>query len=215
MVETGSFSEEFALLQECLARIPDPRRSRGKVHPLVGILSLVVLGLMAGQRSLSDISRWGKLHPGVLDLLGLRRSPSVSTLSRILRWISVEEVRASLLAFARRLNASRWGEKGLRVVALDGKTLRGAWENGKQLHLLEVFAQKAGLALDQVAVEGALEEVAAAQAWVEEVAKELPGLEVLTGDALLAQRDLCQAIVEGQRHYVLKLKKTKVCSTRM
>jgi hypothetical protein len=60
-----------------------------------------------------------------------------------------------------------------------------------------------------------LGEVGAAQGWVEEVAKELPGLEILTGDALLAQRDLCQAIVEGERDYLLKLKKTRASSTRM
>lgn len=209
MMESTLLPEEFALLWECLAKIPDPRWARGKVHPLVGVLSLVVLGLMAGNRSLSDISRWGKLHPELVAGLGLRRSPSVSTLSRLLRRVSVAAVRRSLLEFACRLNEGRSGQEGLRVVALDGKTLRGAWENGQQLHLLEVFAHQGALALDQVVAKGALGEVAAAQAWVERVAQELPGLEILTGDALLAQRDLCQAIVDGHRNYLLKLKKTR------
>lgn len=215
MTESTSLPQEFYLLQECLAKIPDPRRARGKVHPLEAVLSLAVLGLMARCRSLSDISRWGKLHPELVAGLGLRRRPSVATLSRLLRQVSVAAVRRSLLEFAWRLNEGRSGHNGLRVVALDGKTLRGAWENGQQLHLLEAFAHQGALALDQVVVQGALGEVAAAQAWVEQVAQELPGLEILTGDALFAQRDLCQAIVDGHRDYLLKLKKTSGPSMRM
>jgi hypothetical protein len=108
------------------------------------------------------------------------------------------------------------GTRGLELWLLRGKTLRGAWEKGKQLHLLEVSAHQGALALDQVVAKGALGEVAAAQAWVEQVAQGLPGLEILTGgDALLAQRDLCQVIVDGHRDYLLKLKKTRVPSMRM
>lgn len=47
----SSVADEFKLLRSCLETIPDPRHARGKVHPLVGILGLIVLGLMAGARS--------------------------------------------------------------------------------------------------------------------------------------------------------------------
>lgn len=66
---------------------------------------------MAQCCSLSDISRWGKLHPELVAGLGLRRSPSVSTLSRLLRQVSVAAVRRSLLEFACRLNKGRSGHK--------------------------------------------------------------------------------------------------------
>ena len=78
---------EFSLLQMCLASVCDFRKARGKVHPLVGALCLTVLALMGGARSLSDVSRWGKLHPEILAPLKLRRSPSVPTLSRLLRGV--------------------------------------------------------------------------------------------------------------------------------
>ena len=46
-------SDEFRVLRKQLEKITDERLSRGKVFPLDGVLSLVLLGLMCGQRSLS------------------------------------------------------------------------------------------------------------------------------------------------------------------
>src|SRR5438309_1806428 len=89
MIPASSLPDELALLQECLAAVTDPRHRRGIRHPLLAVLSLTVLALMAGQPSLSAIWRWGGLHPELLTALGLRCSPSVPTLSRLLRAVSV------------------------------------------------------------------------------------------------------------------------------
>jgi len=213
MAASSTVSEEFALLVASFAAITDSRFARGKVHPLPGVLALVVLGLMADCRSLSAISRYGQLHPEVLAPLGLRRSPSVATLHRLLRRISVGEVRAVLRDFTCHLQHQRTGGKAIGVAAVDGKTLRGVWEAGQQLHMLHLFAHTSAMALDQVAVGCALDETAAAQDWLEQVAPTFPGLTILTGDALYVEQDLCAAVVEGGRDYVLRLKKTKEPST--
>lgn len=205
---TSSVPEEFALLQACMVAITDPRRARGKVHPLGAVLSLTVLALMSGGCFLSDITRFGKLHPEVLGPLGLRRSPSVATLGRLLRLVSIVEVRGALLDFARKLNERRQYKDGLAVVAADGKTLRGVWENGKQAHVLHLFAHQAALMLDQVAVPHHKGEIEATKTWIEQVATQFPSLAILTGDAQLADRDLCAAIVAAGRDYVIRLKKT-------
>ncbi len=205
--KTTVLPEEFALLRCCLAGITDPRHRRGRVHPLEGVLSLSVLGLMGGCRSLSGIHRFGELHPEVLELLGLRRSPSVATLGRLLRWVSVAQVRAALRTFAQQLlEGRRWAEP--LTVAADGKTLRGVWEEGQQLGILHLFAHQAKLALDQVSTPYHVDEARATKAWLEEVAGQFPGLAVLTGDALLADRNLCAAIVAQGQDYLVKLKKT-------
>jgi hypothetical protein len=207
--------EEFALLVAAFAAITDSRFARGKVHPLPGVLALVVLGLMAGCRSLSAISRYGQIHPEVLAPLGLRRSPSVATLHRLLRRVSVAEVRTALAAFTRQVLAARTGRPEVGVVAVDGKTVRGVWEGAAHLHVLHVFAQGARLGLDQVAVGCALDETVAAQDWLATVAETFPGLTILTGDALSAEQDLCAAVVAGQRDYLLRLKKTSPPSMPM
>ncbi len=215
MPASSCVPEEFALLVSAFAAVTDTRFARGKVHPLPGVLALVVLGLMAGCRSLSAISRYGQIHPEVLAPLGLRRSPSVATLHRLLRRVAVAEVRAALATFTRQLLATRTGHPEVGVVAVDGKTLRGVWEGGEQLHLLHVFAQRSVLGLDQVAVGCALDETIAAQDWLATVAETFPGVSILTGDALYAEQDLCAAVVDGQRDYVLRLKKTNPPSTPM
>lgn len=203
----SSVPEEFALLRECFESVRDFRKDRGKVHPLVSVLCLTVLALMGGARSLSDISRSGKLHPEILGPLMLRRSPSVATLSRLLRGVSVNEVRAALAEFAKQLNEKRGQKHGLLVAAADGKTLKGVWEDGKQLHVLHLFAHNAALALDQVAVGHTAGEIRGTKDWIEQMAEQFPGLQILTADARLADRDLCQAIVDGRKDYVIRLKK--------
>lgn len=209
MTATSTVPEEFAPLVGALAAVTDPRFARGKVHPLPGVLALVLLGLMAGCRSLSAISRYGQIHPEVLGPPGLRRRPPVATLHRLLRLVRVAEVRAALLAFTRRLQQLREPGRGVGAVAVavDGKTLRGVREGGAQLHVLHAFAQTAALALDQVAVGSVREEVPAAPAWPAAVA--FPGLAVLTGDALFADQDLCAAAIAGRRDERLRLKKTR------
>jgi hypothetical protein len=207
--------DEFAILLDCLAEAADPRRARGKVHPLAGVLGLTVLGLMAGCGSLSAISRFGQIHPEVLGPLGLRRSPSVATLSRVLGRVAVADVRAALRAFVQRLLRGRGAEASATTVAVDGKTLRGVREDGDQLHVLQVFAHQGAVALDQVAAAPLRGEPAAAAAWVEAVAAAFPGLRVLTGDAIFADQTLCAALVADRRDYLVRLKKTNSPSTPM
>lgn len=210
METRSTVSEEFALLLEQLAGVTDRRFARGKIHPLVGVLGLTVLVLMAGGRSMSDISRYGKAHPEVLPPLGLRRSPSVATLSRLLRQVSVHELRQTLARFAVTLADRRDADLG--VVAVDGKWLRGTWEDGRQAHLLHLFAQNATLALDQRQVQngnGKGSEWDVAAGWMDELVQDFPGLEILTGDAAFAEQDLCVAIVAHERDFVVRLKKTR------
>lgn len=205
---SSSVPEEFALLIAAFAAITDSRFARGKVHPLPGVLALVVLGLMAGCRSLSAISRYGQIHPEVLAPLGLRRSPSVATLHRLLRRVSVAEVRAVMRSFAGELIARRGAADAVTEVALDGKTLRGTHADGTPLHVLRAFAQHAALALDQTPAAPLHGEVAAAVTWVNDLAGTFPGLAILTGDALFAEQSLCAAVVAGRHDYVFRLKKT-------
>ena len=206
---SSTVPEEFALLVSSFAAITDPRFARGKVHPLPGVLALVVLGLMADCRSLSAISRFGQIHPEVLAPLGLRRAPSVATLHRLLRQVAVGEVRAALASVSRQLHRRRTAGSGIGAVAVDGKTLRGVREHGAQLHVRHVFAHASALGLDQVAVPSVVGEVPAAQDWLATVAESFPEVSVLTGDALYAEQDLCAAVVAGGRDYVLRLKKNQ------
>ena len=213
MEHSSSLPEEFRLLRTQLDKVADQRCSRGKVHPLEGVLSLTVLALMCGQRSLSAVYRFGDTHPHLLRLLELRRSPSVQTLSRLLRMVSIGEVRYALLNFVRELMELR-GEH-MDVVAMDGKTVRGVRENGDQLRVLHLFSREGSVALDQVTIAHHTDEPKAAQEWIQKVSARFEGLGVLSGDALYADTDLAEAILAQGKDYVVKLKKTGPNSTQM
>jgi hypothetical protein len=43
---------------DMLAEVPDPRNNKGKRHPLVSILALVVIGLMCGHNGWTSIATW-------------------------------------------------------------------------------------------------------------------------------------------------------------
>ena len=129
MTDTTSLPDEFALLQQELSRLTDRRFARGKVFPLAGVLCLAVLSLMCGYRSLSAIHRFGDTHPELWTQLQLPRSPSVPTLSRLLRMVSVGELRQALMRFALELALQRGC--GVGVVAMDGKTMGGVREGGE------------------------------------------------------------------------------------
>jgi hypothetical protein len=115
-------------------------------------------------------------------------------------------VRQALRRFAQALLESR-EYRGELTVAADGKSLRGVWEEGKPLALVHFFVHQAQLTLDQERATDHLAEVKATQGWMEEVAKQFPGLAVLTGDARLADRTLGAAILAQERDYFLKLGK--------
>jgi len=212
----SSVPEEFLLLLQCCEQVADPRKARGKVHPLPALLGLSVLGLMAGQSTILDVQRWASRHPEVWQALRLRRCPSVCTLWRMFQQVSVEEVQRVLGTFAQQLATLRSTEAGRaeRTVALDGKTLCGVQEDGQPLRLLHAFASESALLLEAVPLPSHLEEPEAARAWVEALGERFPGIQVLTGDAAFAERSLCAAVLAAQRDYLVRVKKTNPCSSR-
>ena len=211
LLPASTVAEEFALLVRYCARVTDPRKARGKVHPLPALLALCILGLMAGQPSIKDVARWAGRHPEVWQALGLRRCPAVVTLWRLLQQVSVAEVRQILRDFTPHLAALRHPEEptaALRTVALDGKTLCGTREERQPLRVLHAFATEGALLLDALPLPSHVGEAGVAQAWLEALGERFPGLQVLTGDAAYADQSLCAAIVGAQRAYLVRVKKT-------
>ena len=49
-----------------LQSIPDPRSRRWRIHPLYGLLAVLLLAAMHGERSLSGMWQWGKAREQVL-----------------------------------------------------------------------------------------------------------------------------------------------------
>jgi hypothetical protein len=177
-------------LLEALARVPDPRGRQGRRYPAASMLALAVCAMACGARSLYAICQWGKEHQQlVCQALGIKRmrTPDGATLHRLFVRLEVEAFEAVL---------GRWlSDRGLKRgqgIAVDGKTLRGI--HGEELpgvHLISAYAHHSGVVLGQRAAPGKGQELEAVKAVLESL--DLKG-QIVTGDALLAQRDICRTI---------------------
>jgi hypothetical protein len=179
-------------LLEALAAVPDPRARRGRRYQIASVLAIGVCAMACGARSLYAIAQWGKQHQRlVCAALEIKRrsTPSHPQLHRIFAALDREAFEAVLAGWL--------AERGLIAgegIALDGKTLRGIHgEEVPGVHLVSAFTHQSGIVLGQEPAPGKGQELEAVKALLARL--DLRG-HVVTGDALLAQRDLSARIVE-------------------
>ena len=135
-------------LLAAFAEVPDPRRRRGRRHPLSAVLALATAAMLSGARSLYAIAQWGRLQPPeVLQTLGFTRdtSPCVATLHRAFKALDASAFEAALARWAQGQLGDDW-----EAVALDGKALRGI--HGEELpgvRLVAAYCDRVGLVLAQ------------------------------------------------------------------
>lgn len=190
-------------LLEVLSEIPDPRQRRGIRHPLSAILGLAVVAMLAGCKSYQAIAQFGRDKGfSLAQLLGFRRgkTPTKATYSILFRRLDVVAFEAALARWI----ASRLSEQHSRVIALDGKTLRGSRDGTVPgHHLVAAYAVEASAVLAQIRVDAKTNEHKAALQLLGIVP--IPG-RIFTGDAIFCQRDLCQQIVGEGGDYVFLVK---------
>src|SRR5487761_148352 len=64
-------------LLDLLAQVPDPRKRRGRRHPLGGLLAVGIAAVIAGPRAFAAIGQWAAdAGPDVLARLGAARQRS-------------------------------------------------------------------------------------------------------------------------------------------
>jgi predicted transposase YbfD/YdcC len=188
-----------------LSRVPDPRDPRGVRYPLAGLLAVAVCAVLAGARSFAAIGEWVlDLNPGHLGRLGLDKAPVESTLRKLFARLDAAALDAALAAFA-------WCRvrtiAGRRVIAMDGKTVRGARSATTTApHLIAALDHATGTVLGQSAVAAKSNEIPA-------VRDLIAGFDpadlhecVITVDAMHTQHDTAKAILDAGADYVLTVK---------
>jgi transposase-like protein len=131
--------------------VPDPRRAKGRRHPLSFVLALAACAVLAGAKSLTAIAEWAADAPAaVLSALGGPNreptgpsAPAEATVRRILQRADGDALDAAVGAWlAARdpgppTSARDAAAQLRRSLAVDGKTVRGARRiDGTQVHLL-------------------------------------------------------------------------------
>jgi uncharacterized metal-binding protein len=226
-------------LAAALAAVPDARRRRGRRHELTGLLTIAACACLTGARSYVAIGEWAAAQgAAVLERLGQASDEAVlpceSTLRRCLQTTDSAALDAAVAGWAiGQLTAQQAlaaganvavlpADAGRRVIAIDGKTLRGsaprftpeqiaaADRGGGRTHLVAAYDQASGITLGQTACAsgaGKGGEVAAAK----ELAAALDGRGLLAGsvitvDAGFTARELAADLRTRGAHWILRIK---------
>ena len=191
-----------------LRKLRDPRAANTS-YPLLEVLFVALAAVLCGAKSCTDMSDFGRRK---IDLL--RRFvplengvPSHDVFSDVFRMLDPEAFervfRGFVLAFAKFHGLNLSG-----VLAVDGKSLCGAYERGKSalpVHLVNVFAAKARLALATRKAPARNESEAALEVLQMLRLKR----KIVTTDALFCSRPFATAVLDRGGNYVLALKKNQ------
>jgi predicted transposase YbfD/YdcC len=191
-------------LLDLLAQVPDPRKRRGRRHALAGLLATGIAAVIAGSRSFAAIGQWAAdAGPEVLARLGAARGPAEeSTFRRAFALVGPDVLDRVLGAW---LHTRAVQAGGRLIIAIDGKTVRGAKDkSGKAPHLVAALAHGIGAVLGQVAVDVKSNEIPA----VRDLLKAFASLAtaVITIDAMHTQSDTAQVILSRGADYVMTVK---------
>jgi predicted transposase YbfD/YdcC len=191
-----------------LAAFPDPRARRGVRHPVAVVLGLAVCAVLAGARSFVAIAEWAAdADQATLAGLGVRGVvPCESTFRRVLQSLDADALDDAAGAWAQQRTAPAPG--GRRLIAVDGKTLRGSGTAGQPArHLLAALDHDQGVVLGQVDVQAKTNEIPMFAMLLDRI--DLAGA-VITADALHAQSAHAQYLA-GQRraHYLITVKRNQ------
>jgi predicted transposase YbfD/YdcC len=196
---------DHATVVSVLAGVADPRARRGVRHRLVTILGLAVCAVLAGARSFTAIAEWAadadertRAELGVTGVV-----PCESTIRRTLQSLDADAFDGWAGGWAQQRTVPPPG--GRRLVAVDGKTLRGS-ASGEEpgRHLLAALDHAHGVVLGQVEVGAKTNEIPMLPVLLDRI--ELSGA-IVTADAMHAQREHARYLV-AQRgaHYILTIK---------
>jgi predicted transposase YbfD/YdcC len=190
-----------------LSLIEDPRSHVNRQHNLVDIMFLVMAAVVSGCEGWQEIEDFGT---NKLDWLRKYRPfacgiPTRHSIARIIKGVKIEPLVQSLFAW---VNARRKAA-GQPIIAIDGKTIRGAVnQNGPDnaLHLVSAFDTGEGLVLCQQATKNKGGEIEAVRQLID--CLDIKGT-IVTMDALHCQKDTLQQLTKSGADFVVQVKENQ------
>ncbi len=192
--------------------LEDPRQS-GKVwYPLDEILLLCLLAVIAGAEGWVEVAEFGKAK---LDFLRRFRpyangTPSHDQLGDLFAALDAEAFQSCFIAWVGSLTSCRRRASGTKlgpdIVAIDGKTLRRAYQEGgakAPIHMISAWSSRQRLVLGQKKVAEKSNEITAIPDLLDLLT--LKGA-IVTIDAMGCQKEIARKITEKGADYVLALK---------
>jgi len=173
-----------------LATIPDPRRAEGKLYQLPHVLLFSIFAIVSGANSYRGIRTFIKVHRRQLNKafkISWKRPPAHTAIRYILQGLSPADVEKGFREHAADLNFDA-AISGARVIAFDGKALKGSFDNfndAKAKQVLSAFAVDTALVLAHIEIDEKSNEIPAVQKLLEDL--DVAG-HIITCDAMHCQK---------------------------
>lgn len=208
LAAVGPVDADRVTVLSVLASVADPRARRGIRHGLSTILAVAVCAVLAGARSFVAIAEWAAdADAQTREQLGITGVvPCESTIRRTLQSLDADAFDNQVGAWAQQRTTPPPDRR--RLIAVDGKTLRGS-RSGDDVgrHLLAALDHTHGVVLGQVDVEAKTNEIPMFTTLLDRI--DLAGA-VVTADAMHAQRDHATYLVDQRdAHYLLTVKRNQ------
>jgi len=200
--------EKNYTLISILRKIDDPRIERTRLHNLIDILVIAICSSMCGMTGWEEFEAFGEEKVDWFkSFLELQNGiPSHDTFRRVFQRLNPIQLQNALIEWTQQLKISLDG----KIVAIDGKTLRGSFDNTKNLnplHTVSAFAAENNLVLGQTFVENKKNEITAIPELLKMI--EIKGA-IVTIDAIGCQKEITKKICkENKADYVLALKRNQ------
>lgn len=194
----------LASFQTYSADIEDPRVERTRRYELLDLIVIAICAVICGADDWVDVEAWGNAKLDWLrQYLPLPSGiPSHDTFGEVFGRLKPEQFETSFLRWVQAV----MGASGGKIVAIDGKTLRGSHDRrlGKSaIYMVSAWASANHLLLGQVKVDEKSNEITAIPALLELLT--LGGC-VVTIDAMGTQTEIARVIVDQGGDYVLAAK---------
>lgn len=205
MTNQGPGNTTNTLFTEHFATLKDPRRTvKGNfMYPLHEILLLTISSIICGWHEWKDMVYFGEQN-----IEWLRRFypykkgiPSHDTLEAVFKFLDTSQFNYCFMAWISSISKATAGS----VIALDGKTIRGAASmfNESKLHIVSAFCSTNKLCLGQVKTNDKSNEITAIPELLDLLC--IKGF-IITIDAMGCQKDIARKIIEKEADYILMVK---------
>jgi predicted transposase YbfD/YdcC len=207
MEEQTMSSSPSASFQVHFQDLPDPRVARTRKHPLINVVFIAVCGVLSGANGFAGIHEFAlDRRSWLARYLDLSQGiPSEDTIGRVLARLDPGAFEKCLLSWIQAVQ-ERTAD---RLVAIDGKTLRGSAdaERGRAaIHMVSAWATANKLSLGQVVVGEKTNEITAIPELLQLL--DIAGA-LVTIDAMGCQKAIADQIRAREADYVLPVKENQ------
>ena len=186
--------------------IEDPRSHINQLHNLEDILLIGIISVICGAETWKQMVEFSTSKEEFLrKFLELPNGiPSDDTINRVFSSIDSSQFETCFIDWVNSISKLSKGQ----VIAIDGKTLRGAKSHGKKspVHMVSAWADQNNLVLGQVRVNEKSNEITAIPILLETLFIEG---NIITIDAMGTQTDIANKIIENQADYILAVKENQ------